>query len=158
MKKIFAILMGGILLLNSCASSYKSSAQQADNVQFVSTQMDGSVTVRVSKAGRTYNEALEQAKKLAVRQTIFGGIDVKDNAYMAKPLITEVNAAEKYQNFFNAFFADGGKFADFVSNEDKKAGSDQISDTKNSVRVITTVRVLRSELKQYLIDNSIIKL
>ncbi len=155
MKKIFT-LIGCILLLASCASS-RSTTQMGPEMRFMGTQLDGSITMRVSAAGRNFSDAVEQAKKYAVREIIFKGINVPDNTFMSKPIVTGVNAEEKHQNFFNAFFADGGEYTGFVTSEDKRSGSNRRSKTNVQVRAQTTVRVLRVELKQYLMDNGIIK-
>lgn len=82
---------------------------------------------------------------------------VPEGGFLAKPLVTEVNAQEKYQYFFNAFFSDNGDYKRFVSSEDKRSGSDMLAKGKTAVRTVSTVRILRSELQNYLIENNILK-
>ncbi len=146
------------LLMVSChVSRNPVSASFQSPVQFMKTDGDGSITVRATGIGRNYNDALDQARKLALQQLVFKGIEVPGNAFLSKPLITEVNAEEKYQDFFNMFFADGGDYRQFVSAEDKRVGSTVEKKGDAKVKQTVTVRLLRPELKQYLIDHKVIK-
>lgn len=88
---------------------------------------------------------------------MFNGLPVPEGGFLAKPLVTEVNAQEKYQYFFNAFFSDNGDYKRFVSSEDKRSGSDMLAKGRTAVRTVSTVRILRSELQNYLIENNILK-
>ena len=75
-------------------------------------------------------------------------------------MIFEVNAQEKYEDYFNKFFADGGEFKNFISLRDERI-FDKISRDKKKARESVThgliVRVLRTELKEKLIADGIIK-
>lgn len=156
MKKIL-IILSALLLLCGCTAASKGTSQGAPTIQYLSTQGDGSITVRVTASGRNYADALAQANKFALRQTIFYGVPVPGNALLSKPLVTEVNAEEKYQYFFNSFFAEDGDYSQFVSSQDKRAGSNKTVSGKVSVRVSTTTRILRANLKEYLMQNNIIR-
>ena len=81
---------------------------------------DGSQTLKAWGNGRNRLDAVEQAKKNAVRDVIFKGITEGNKECNIKPIIFEVNAEEKYENYFNSFFADGGAFKNFVSLKTKK--------------------------------------
>lgn len=60
--------------------------------------------------GKTREDAIEQACKNAVRDVLFKGVQTPENTESSsRPLIREINAEEKYQYFFNPFFADGGR-------------------------------------------------
>lgn len=126
-------------------------------LDFVRADADGTITVRVSGLGKNKATAKEQAQKNAVRAAIFQGIKVPGKASLSRPLIYEVNAEEKYEDFFYAFFQDGGKYADFVSYEDRKAYSDKKEKKGSLVEVRTTLTILRPALKQYLIEQHIIE-
>ncbi len=123
---------------------------------YMNTEGDGSMTVRAHGHGTNRNDAIKQAAKNALRDVIFEGINAPGNPELSKPLITSVNAEEKYASFFNAFFADGGEYKKFVTTEDRKSGSNKKEKNEVNVKLSTTVRILRSELKLYLIDNGII--
>ena len=155
MKKYLLIIAA--LVLFGCTTPYQSSSYAENTVQYLRDQGDGSITVRVAASGRNYADALEQAGKFALRQAIFHGITVPGNSLLSKPLVTEVNAEEKYQFFFNSFFSEGGDYSRFISTQDKRSRSDQLSKEMVSVRAVSTIRILRSDLKDYLLENNIIK-
>ncbi|MCQ2177524.1 MAG: hypothetical protein MJY42_01400 [Bacteroidales bacterium] len=157
MKKVLVLITMALLMVSCHVSRNPVSASFQSPVQFMKTDGDGSITVRATGIGRNYNDALDQARKLALQQLVFKGIEVPGNAFLSKPLITEVNAEEKYQDFFNMFFADGGDYRQFVSAEDKRVGSTVEKKGDAKVKQTVTVRLLRPELKQYLIDHKVIK-
>jgi hypothetical protein len=123
-------------------------------------EMDGSQTLKAWGNGRNRLDAVAQAKKNAVRDVIFNGINEGRQDCERRPLVPEVNAQRKYEDYFNKFFADGGEFKDFISLKDEKI-LDKISRDKQKARESVThglvVRVLRAELKQKLIADGIIK-
>ncbi len=119
------------------------------------SELDGSITLKVWGTGRNLMDATEQAKKNAVSETLFKGfIDCQ-----VKALVLEVNAEEKYQYFFNAFFKDNGKYLDFISMEDTRPFNRIKSRERKSeeVKYGFVVRVLRPELREYLINEKILK-
>lgn len=124
---------------------------------YMNTEGDGSITVRAHGHGTNRNDAIKQAAKNALHDVIFEGVAVPGNAELSKPLVMAVNAEEKYAAFFNAFFADGGEYKKFVTTEDRKSGSNKKEKNEVNVKLGTTVRILRSELKLYLIDNGIVQ-
>ena len=81
------------------------------------------------------------------------------NSLIVRPLIYEVNAAEKYASFFNSFFADGGDYVNFVTMSDRRVGTSTRTKNKKDKQVgwTTTVRVLRPQLEAFLIERGIIK-
>lgn len=132
-------------------SSYYSS-----ETVYMNDEGDGSITVRAYGHGRNRSDARAQAAKNALRDVIFRGVQVPGNALLSKPLVTTLNAEEKHQAFFDAFFVDGGDYERFVSTADRKAHSD--NKEKNSVQVkeATTLRIQRPALRQYLIEKGVI--
>ena len=109
-------------------------------------ELDGSETLRAWGRGKNRTDAIEQAKKNAVRDVLFKGVVAGSRECSVRPLITEVNAQERYASYFNDFFRDGGEYLKYVSMEDKK-----------KISYSTTVRVLRSQLQQKLIEDKILK-
>ena len=123
-------------------------------------ELDGSQTLKAWGNGRNRSDAVDQAKKNALRDVLFNGITEGKNECNIKPLIFEVNAQEKYEDYFNKFFADGGEFKNFISLRDERI-FDKISRDKKKARQSVThgliVRVLRTELKEKLIADGILK-
>lgn len=156
--KSFSIALCLILGLVGCSSAQnaKTSSYYPSQTTYMNDEGDGSITVRAYGQGRNRSDAMAQAAKNAVYDVIFKGVSVPGNALLSKPLVTTVNAEEKFQAFFNAFFTDGGEYTRFISTEDRKAGSNKKEKNTMQVKEAATVRVLRSELKQYLMDNEIV--
>ena len=81
-------------------------------------ELDGSQTLRAWGTGKNKKDAIEQAKKNAIHDILFQGIHDGQSKCSVKPLLTEVNAADKYEDYFNAFFQDKGSYQTFVSGEE----------------------------------------
>ena len=137
--RFFAVLLA-VLTIVSCGKRQVSSYYDA-GTQFLNTEADGSITVRASGQGRNAQDAIEQAWKNAVRAVMLKG----------------VNAEEKYSSFIYSFLADQGGYLNFISTEDKKVGSTDKARNDIQVRRVVTVRILRQQLKEYLIQQNIIK-
>ena len=150
---ILAAMLGG---LSATAQNY---GAPYSSVQCMNVELDGSITVRVTGSGRNRLDAKEQAKKNAVYNVIFKGVQVEGhkNSEISRPLIFEVNAEEKYESFFYSFFADGGKYLEFTSMDDRRALSNRKEKGGKQVDWSITLRVLRPQLKQYLTEQGIIK-
>lgn len=123
-------------------------------------ELDGSQTIKAWGNGRNRSDAVDQAKKNAIRDVIFFGINEGKSECNSKPLIFEVNAQDKYEDYFANFFADGGEYKNFISLRDERI-FDKLSRDKKKARESVThgmiVRVLRNELKAKLITDGIIK-
>ena len=139
------------------AFCFSATAQDYD-IESIKVEQDGSLTVRVWGNGRNKADALELARKNAVYDVIFKGV-VKGVAkgYYTRPLVTTVNAREKYQDYFDLFFMDKGEYAKYVSKEDKRVGSNAGYRGKVQVEFCTTVRVLVPQLRARLKADGIIK-
>lgn len=120
-------------------------------------ELDGLETLRAWGRGKNRTDAIEQAKKNAVRDVLFKGVVAGSRECSVRPLITEVNAQERYASYFNDFFRDGGEYLKYVSMEDKKTNSNTKASNKTQISYSTTVRVLRSQLQQKLIEDKILK-
>ena len=95
-----------------------------------------------------------------MRDVIFNGIREGKQECNQKPIVFEVNAQEKYEDYFNAFFADGGEYKNYVSLRDERIGNKLSRDRKKTSESVTNgliVRILRAELKAKLIADNIIK-
>lgn len=53
-------------------------------------------------------DAIEQAKKNAVRDVLFKGVAAGSRECSVRPLVTEVNAQERYAYYFNDFLETEG--------------------------------------------------
>ena len=114
MKKIL-IIASAVLMAIGCSPRNITSAYNTPEPIYMNDEADGSITVRAFGEGRNLYDAKTQARKNALRAVIFKGISVPGNAYLSRPLVTELNAQEKYEAFFNEFFKDHGPYEKFVS-------------------------------------------
>ncbi len=149
-----------ILLLFSACSSNKPAAFgsfYSYETECLGTEYDGSLTLRAWGEGNSKKDAVEQAKKKALRDVLFKGITRGVSDYNMRPLILEANGAEKHQEYFNHFFADGGEYLNYVNMKDEKSNSKQVMENRQVYKYGVTVRVLRSELKKKLQNDGIIK-
>lgn len=163
-SKMKKLLLASISL-TFCISAYSqtsSSAYYEYEAECLGTELDGSQTLRVWGIGRNKKDAVEQAKKNAVRVVVFKGIKSGLSGCNLRPIIMEVNAEEKYEDYFNIFFTDKGEYLKYVSMKDEKRTGlftkDKEKETsKHFVKYGVTVRVLRSELKKRFEQDNILE-
>ena len=123
--------------------------------QYLNTELDGSITVRSYGDGRNNKDAREQARKNAVFQIVFKGIQVKGQT--VRPLVGEANAYERHETYWAKFFADGGIFSEYATNEDEKSTAKKRKRGRTQNIYGSVVRVRRGELKARLLQDGIIK-
>lgn len=164
MKKIIklsflVILATSILELSSCKPQKKISGNYTYETECMGVEMDGSQTLKAWGYGKNRIDAVEQAKKNAVRDVLFKGIRNGKTECNVKPVVFDVNAQEKYEDFFNKFFADGGEYKEFVNQKDEPLIPKVLKDRKaadSGVEYGVIVRVLRADLKKRMIAENIV--
>lgn len=115
----------------------------------VTIQADGRQVVKAWGQGGNYTSALEDAKANALNDIIFNGIYDGEASCNKIPLVPEVNAREKYETYFNTFFAKNGLYSNFVSVFGRFY--------KINVAEGVTLEVDVPKLKQQLINDGILK-
>ena len=131
---------------------------QSIETECISVEQDGSQTLRIFGKGRNRSDAVEQAKKNAVYEVLFKGVQKGNKGYNMRPVVTEVNARERYQDYFDIFFMDGGEYLKYVSMADRRLGSTKkVKNSDAQVGYLVTVRVLIPELRVRLKQDGIIK-
>lgn len=102
----------GMLTFAACKTEQKISSEYVGNnfaTECLGEDMAGINTLRVWGKGKNRAEAIEQAKRNALRDIMFSGVFGGSGSCTVRPLVTEVNAQEKYRDYFNAFFKEGGR-------------------------------------------------
>lgn len=127
-----------------------------NSVRCLGTELDGSETLRIVGYGRNRNDAKEQAMKNAVYAVLFEGIKDGNKGCNMRPIIEETNAREKYQEYFDIFFTDGGEYLRYVSLRDTKKRSANKDKTKIGYAYEMTIRVDRSGLRYRLLGDRVI--
>lgn len=156
--KYFLLIIG--FAFASCGSKKTVAGNYTYKSECMGVELDGSQTIKAWGNGRNREDAVDQAKKNAVRDVIFLGINEGKSECNTRPLIFEVNAQEKYEDYFNQFFTDGGEYKNYISLRDERIFDKLSRDKKQSRESVThgmIVRVLRSELRQKLLADGIIK-
>ena len=128
-------------------------------VECEGTEGDGSQMVRGFGTGKNFADAKDQAKKNALYGVIFKGIRLGRQGCSMKPLVFNPNAQEQYEDYFNEFFMDGGKFDSFVTVDDSPKRT-KVKEKSGEGReklfgIIVTVKMVA--LKKELTDKGIIK-
>lgn len=158
MKRGLFVISGLIVLLGlSACKSSSTAAYYSSDAECLGIERDGSQTLRMWATGRNKSDAVEQAKKDAVWTVLFKGVNPGNGGCDSRPLLTEVNAGEKYSYYFNVFFKDDGEYKKYVSMEDTRTGTKTRESRDVQVKYGITVRVLREELRQRLIQDGILK-
>ncbi len=145
------------MLVSSCAATRQITANYQTGVSFMRNDNDGSITVMAYGHGKSLPEAHQAAMRNAVDEILFKGVSVPSRPDISKPVVTVTNARERYADFFNDFFADGGEWRRFVSSNENKLESRVREKTRYQYKKGLIVRVRRSDLISYLKDNGILK-
>lgn len=159
MRTVARVLALSVLLwgLTACNNTKKGVISfQNIETECLGSELDGSYTVRAWGIGRNSVDAMEQARKNAVRDFIFQGVS-KGQGCEIRPILFEVNAKDKYQNYFNRFFADNGEYRHYVSMRDRRPGSWIHSRKKGGIICGIIVRVKHADLKAKLAEDGILK-
>lgn len=156
-----AAIISAAGMISSCSpnrttSVVSAAAYTTPETVVTDTEHDGSVTLRVWGKGSNKADAIEQAKKNAVYDVIFkdlrgaGGVT-------SKALVTEVNARERYANYFDPLFTDGGEYNKFVKEE--KANEASRLESKGTAiynyGILATVN--RSALRAQLVRDGVLR-
>ena len=156
MKRVVLLLAWTLAVLLASCGSVKTEAYYDLKTQCIGSELDGSITVRSFGRARTARDSYQQARKQAVYDVVFSTIKTKDGGII-KPLVSEPNAKEKYQRYFDDFFSDKGAFEKYCSMKEKRFLSSRWRRTDTQSVCETTVCVYRGLLKDKLIEDGIIK-
>ncbi len=154
MKKLLLTMIAVLSL--TAAEAQTQPVYARSSIRCMGVELDGSQTLRVQGYGRNRSDATEQAMKNAVWAVIFDGIRDGAEGCNMRPLVTEVNAKERYEDYFNLFFADNGAYKEYVSLRDTKKRSGGKSKDKLGYAYDLTIRVLRAQLKARLKADNVI--
>lgn len=166
MKKL--VLIMGFTLFACFFWNTETYAQRNSNIghysietECLGVEFDGSVTLRAWGTGRNRFDAVDQAKKNAVRDILFKSMRKGNGDCNPHPLVPEVNAEIKYEDYFNRFFSDRkGIYKQFCSGKDERLSNKIFRRGMGDSIMVTysvIVRVKRSELKEQLREDGIIK-
>ena len=117
---------------------------------------DGTQTLRTWGQGKNRSEAIEQAKKKALEEVLFKGVTAGSGEWDQRPIVTEVNAQQRHEDYFTKFFEDGGEYRNYVWLDEK--GTSRIKSESATVENWgMVVSINRDKLRDKLIKDKIIK-
>jgi hypothetical protein len=121
-------------------------------VEVVQQGHEGTYLVKVWSYSKKPNIAIEQAKKNAVHGIIFKGVAASGRVPSQKALTNNPNLEMEKQEYFDDFFADGGKYLKFVNvtGDGSVAAEDRLKVGKEyKIGVVLSVNVdgLRKDLE-----------
>jgi hypothetical protein len=119
--------------------------------------LDGSQTIIAYGTGMNGKEAINQSLKNGISDLLFKGTVSDRQECNLKPIVPEVNAKDKYEGYFNNFFAAGGDYLKYISGSSSKKWPTNVN-KNGSPRIMykTTFHILRSDLRKKLIEDNII--
>lgn len=162
LKNLFLVSM--VFFLFSLTTEAQTKKQRAAagyiisnyEVECMGTGMDGTQLIKVWGFGKKPDDAIYNAKKNAVHAVIFKGILGGKPGCMTRPLINKPGVEEQHREYFNSFFADGGRYLNFVSQTgDGKVDRIKVSNKDYKVGVI--VAIMHSQLRAELEAAGILK-
>jgi hypothetical protein len=162
MKKIIILFIASIFVTagaNAQRGQKKNAGAYTYPTECIGVELDGSQTLKAWGEGKNRKDAVEQARKNAVRDVLFKGILNGKEGCNVKPVLPEVNVQDKNEDYFFKFFADEGPYKEFVNNQDESLWPKIAKDKKKNGSEVTEgviVRVLRSQLKQKMITDKIL--
>lgn len=159
MKNHFKVLVFAAFVLLVAGCGVKRSQSYYDQKpQIIGTELDGSYAISCWGKGRNADEAMKELLKQAVYEVVFNGVPSGASSIQPlKPLILTVNAKDKYAEWSNMFFADGGEYLKYCSKHDRRTGSSRFIKNRNSVLCQSVVSVDVAQLKSMLKVYGIIK-
>lgn len=164
MRRLKLYCIGLFLSLCICHVNAQKSSMSSfytGETECLSVSSDGSQVLKAWGQGKKKKLAVEEAMKNAVRDVIFKGIHAGKKECSIRPILTEVNAEEKYAEFFYAFFANGGAYLNFVSDETPKKlyffDTKEKKRNKQQVKIGMVARVQRAALQKYLKEQGVLK-
>lgn len=156
--KSFLLVVGTAVMLWSCKTPTNVSSEYANygfEIECLGLDPDGSQTIRTWGSGINKSKAIEQAKRNAVEAVIFKGITAGTGDCNKRPLVNEANARERYEDYFNRFFAQGGAYNRYVRLEEKRTS--RIKSKNSSMEAWSVVvKIDRTALRQRLENDNLI--
>lgn len=153
------------LIFVALVISYFANAQVKNNLEYyryelecVGTGTDGTYLVKVWNYSKRSKKAIAEAKRNAVHGVIFKGFGGGNNCTSQKPMATSPGVEEQNKDYFQAFFADGGKYLKYVNESgDGSIESDDVLKVGREYKIGIVVSVMKDALRQELESAGIIK-
>ena len=155
-KLLYFVLCTLVLSLASCGAK-RSQAFYDQPSRVLSADYNGTYVVRTQVRSKDAVTAFYDAQRKVVKEIIFDGIQAANNGVSdLKPLCLDMNAQEKYEDYWNAFFSDGGPWKQFTSYSKRRVVTTRYERDGRQMVETGTVTVDRAGIKQKLQEDGII--
>lgn len=157
-NKIFFVVIVFVAMVGCKSNEVSTASFHSYITECLGKNMDGTHTLRVWASGRNRADAIKQAKKKAVYDMVFIGIQAGSGECNAYPIVDDANARKKHEEYFDGFFAEGGAYSQYVTTVNQKKSSVDKFRGDGTVMLGIIVSVNRSALEQrFVSDNIIVK-
>ena len=148
--KIITLIIAFFFISFSCFSQQsKSASYYKYKNECLEDKLDGNYIIQGWGKGSTKSEAIDQAKRNVLNDILINGIQ---KGCKLLPLILEVNAKTKYQNYIYSFF--NKDYQKFVQIENS---AKSLKKSKKQTTYGVKLKINRHALRQKLITDNIIK-
>ena len=155
-KLLYFVLCTLVLSLASCGAK-RSQAFYDQPSRVLSADYNGTYVVRTQVRSKDAVTAFYDAQRKVVKEIIFDGIQAANNGVSdLKPLCLDMNAQEKYEDYWNAFFSDGGPWKQFTNYSKRRVVTTRYERDGRQMVETGTVTVDRAGIKKKLQEDGII--
>ena len=155
-KLLYIVLCTLVLSLASCGAK-RSQAFYDQPSRVLSADFNGTYVVRTQVRSKDAVTAFYDAQRKVVKEIIFDGIQAANNGVSdLKPLCLDMNAQEKYEDYWNAFFSDGGPWKQFTNYSKRRVVTTRYERDGRQMIETGTVTVDRAGIKKKLQEDGII--
>jgi hypothetical protein len=158
--KLLSTGLAVLLCYASCSTPKIANNYYTHKTECVSVELDGTQLVNAwSNTGETVT-VIEQAKKNAINDVLFGGIVEGKANCDVKPILAEANIKAQNEAYFNKFFADGGEYRNYAFIKDDMVEVNFSKDPVYAKKMINSgfiIKIKKPDLKQKMIADGILK-
>ena len=157
MKKLsIFIAVLAMAMLAGCGPR-RSQAYYDQPSQVMSATAEGTYIIRVQVRAKDAVVAFSEAQRKVIKEVIFDGVKSANSGIQdLKPLCFDMNAREKIEQYFRAFFMDEGPWTNYASLQDKRTGTTRYQRDGRQMVETVTVSIDRAALKKKLQEDGII--
>ena len=157
MKKLSLLIAVAAMVLFAGCGAKRSQAFYEKESQVLSANYDGSYVIRVQVRAKDAVVAFTEGQRKAVEEVIFKGVKSGTSGVTdLKPICFDMNAREKHEDYFNAFFVNGGEWTKYASLKNKRVGTTRYERDGRQMVETVTVTVDRAGIKKKLQEDGII--
>ncbi|MDB5127971.1 hypothetical protein [Mucilaginibacter sp.] len=155
-KNLLYLSLAGLLAFSGCTEQKRLNSSYTYKTECLGVEFDGSQTVIAYSSKRNKEDAIEDAKKIALRDLLFSGLTEGKPNCDVKPILNEANAYASHEAYFIRFFAnDYRSFAIFKEERPgQKAKNQKVKNVAQSNGYV--LKISRPALKQKMISDGIL--